>query len=63
MKHSQYPQLIYDENHEFWSEINETELDCIFAETGADRELDFDREKEEEILYIEYKFKMKKNEL
>jgi hypothetical protein len=36
---------------EKWSEINEDELTCIFAESGADREIDFDREKAEEELY------------
>lgn len=37
---------------ELWSEINEQELSCYFAESGADREMCFDREKEEEKLYI-----------
>ena len=32
---------------EEFSEINEQELTCIFAESGADREMDFDREAEE----------------
>jgi hypothetical protein len=49
-----YPQLVYHPDFDTWSEVNEKELDCIFAETGADRELDFDREKEEEILYNQF---------
>ena len=32
---------------DYWSEINEQELTCIFAESGMDREMDFDREQEE----------------
>lgn len=32
-------------------EVNEEELSTIFAETGADRELDFDRERNEERIY------------
>jgi len=32
-------------------DINENELTCIFAETGADRELDFDEEYQIEKLY------------
>lgn len=32
-------------------EVNEEELSTIFAETGADRELDFDRERYEERIY------------
>jgi hypothetical protein len=39
---------------EQWYAINEQELDCIYAETGADRELDFDREADEEDRYCEY---------
>jgi len=42
-----YKQLIPDTDLEMWIELNEEELTCIFAESGADRELDFDREKEE----------------
>ncbi len=34
-----------------WSCDNEDELTCIFAESGADRELDFDRETQEESMY------------
>lgn len=36
---------------EEWCEINEEELTIIFAETGADREMDFDREVEEEHIW------------
>lgn len=36
---------------EEFAEINEEELTCIFAETGADREMDFDREAEEERIF------------
>lgn len=49
----QYPQLIDNDDFEKWLEINESELNCIFAESGADRELDFDREREEEKLFME----------
>lgn len=47
----EYPMLIPHYDFETWSYINASELDCIFAETGADRELDFDREKAEEELH------------
>ena len=47
----QYPQLIPSADFEEWSTVNEQELNCIFAETGADREMDFDREKEEHTLF------------
>lgn len=53
-KHPEYPQLIYFEDFEYWSEFNKVELDCIFAETGADREFDFVREYAEEQLYEKY---------
>ena len=36
---------------EEWCEINEEELTIIFAETGADREMDFDRGVEEEHIW------------
>ena len=36
---------------EQFTELNDQELTCIFAETGADRELDFDRELAIEKLY------------
>ena len=36
---------------EEWLEINEEELSILFAETGADREPDFDIEAEELKLY------------
>lgn len=39
-----------------WSNINESELSCIFAETGADRELDFDRESDEELFFESHYF-------
>jgi hypothetical protein len=34
-----------------WSENNSQELDCIFAETGADREYGFNRDDDEETIY------------
>ena len=40
-----------DESFEEWSERNEQELSEIFAESGADRESDFDREREEIKIY------------
>ena len=39
---------------EEWCEKNEEELSIMFAETGMDRELDFDLESELEKLYEEY---------
>ena len=36
--------------------INYAELDCIFAESGADREMDFDIEAETERLYYNGEF-------
>ena len=39
---------------EDWREANVDDLDCRFAETGADREPDFDRERAEEELYEDY---------
>ena len=36
---------------EQWLNINEQELDCIFAESGSDREYDFDREEAEYTIY------------
>lgn len=39
-----------------WSNINESELSCIFAESGADRELDFDRESDEELFFESHYF-------
>ncbi len=39
---------------EEWSEENEQGLDCLFAESGADREMDFDRETAEEVEYEKY---------
>ena len=41
--------LSYDE----FVEINDQEFDCIFAESGADRELDFNRENEVEKFYFD----------
>jgi len=49
----EYSQLIDESDFELWCEINEQELSCIFAESGADRELDYDREKEEERLFLQ----------
>lgn len=43
--------LVYDPDFNVFSEINEQELDILFAETGADRELDFNREAEEEKIW------------
>jgi hypothetical protein len=40
-----------NESFEDWSERHEQVLTEIFAETGADRELDFDRESDELRLY------------
>lgn len=51
MAHKQYPQLIDNPDFDIWIEINENELNCIFAESGADRELDFDQERKEEELF------------
>jgi len=34
-----------------WISINDVELDCIFGESGADRELDFDYEQIVEDIY------------
>ena len=36
---------------EQFEDINEVEFNCIFAESGADREADFDREAEIEKIY------------
>lgn len=33
-------------DYEEWCEVNETEINCILAESGADRERDFNYEKE-----------------
>ena len=41
---------------ELFEDINESELNCIFAELGMDRELDFDREAEVEKLYFNGKY-------
>jgi hypothetical protein len=38
---------------EEFCEINEIEINCIIAESGMDKELDFDRESFEESLYHE----------
>ena len=38
---------------EQFMEVNEQELNCIFAETDADRELDFDYETAVERLYYQ----------
>jgi len=43
--------LVYDPDFNVFSEINEQELDILFAETGVDRELDFNREAEEEKIW------------
>ena len=41
---------------EQFENINYDELNCIFAESGADRELDFDIEAETEKLYYNGEF-------
>lgn len=43
--------LVPSEDFETWSEINDVDLTIYFAETGADREMDFDREKEEREIF------------
>jgi len=40
--------------YEEWYELNESELHCRFAETGADREMDFNIEDEICKLYEQY---------
>ena len=40
--------------YEEWYELNESELHCRFAETGADREMDFNIEDEIYKLYEQY---------
>ena len=37
-----------------WEDRFDDELNCFFAETGADRELDFNREAELSSLYSQY---------
>jgi hypothetical protein len=39
---------------EEWYEINETKIQIELAENGADRELDFDSEKEFDLRYQKY---------
>lgn len=39
---------------EEWYELVENMLDCMFAESGADREMDFDREDEVTKAYDAY---------
>jgi len=46
---------------EEFQEVNENELNCIFAESGADREMDFDRETQEEKIYYQYRDYYKSN--
>ena len=36
---------------EEWMDITSNELNCLFAENGADREMDFDYERDCEIVY------------
>jgi hypothetical protein len=36
---------------ENWLEVNENKLEIYFAETGSDRELDFDYEGQSELIY------------
>lgn len=40
--------------YEQWLEVNADEASIRFAETGVDRELDFDPERELERMYEEY---------
>ena len=40
--------------YEQWLDANEDEAGITFAESGADRELDFDPERELERMYEEY---------
>jgi uncharacterized membrane protein YhiD involved in acid resistance len=40
-----------DLNFEEWCEQNRSELETLFAENGADREIDFDFERDAEILF------------
>lgn len=44
--------LVYDPDFNVFSEINEQELDILFSEIGVDRELDFNREAEEEKIWL-----------
>lgn len=37
-----------------WFELYEDDITCAAAETGADRELDYDAERFQEELYMEY---------
>ncbi len=39
-------------DYETFIDTNESEINCIFAETGMDREIDFDKEREEEDMYF-----------
>ena len=41
---------------EEFTDINESELNCIFAESGIDRELEFSHENETEELYFSDKY-------
>lgn len=45
-------QLVYHPDFSVFSEINEQELDILFSETGADREMDFNREEDEEKVWL-----------
>ena len=38
-------------NFSKWLEVNDEELDIIFAESGADREYDFDFDNDAELIY------------
>tara|TARA_Y100001963_G_scaffold148560_1_gene226665 strand:- start:906 stop:1091 length:186 start_codon:yes stop_codon:yes gene_type:complete len=40
---------------EDWCQTNDKELQCQFAETGADREMDFDMELESEYIYDNFR--------
>ena len=45
--------ILPDYSLEDFEELNYDELNCIFAESGADREPDYDRETEVEKLYFQ----------
>ena len=47
---------------EEWLELNEENMSIYFAETGMDRELDFDMENELERCYQEYEEKLTKEQ-
>ena len=42
------------ESYDEWLDNNQEELSILFSETGTDREIDFDFEREAEKLYNKY---------